>query len=195
MPEKPNSRGQIVETAAKLFFTQGYHGTGLNQIIKESHSPKGSLYYYFPDGKEELAVECIHCASQSVIEKIRTCVSESANTVEGLQLFIEGMVEESRSSQYRGFMPFSFWMAAETSCISDTMRKACQSAFTEWQDVIAEHLREEQMSAERADETASIFIAMLEGALILTLTNRDPKPLETAIKYVPYLVKNCPSLS
>jgi TetR/AcrR family transcriptional regulator, lmrAB and yxaGH operons repressor len=61
----------IVETAAGLFNKQGFHGTGLNQIIKESQCPKGSLYYYFPEGKVELALEYIRHTKSLVAAKWR----------------------------------------------------------------------------------------------------------------------------
>lgn len=49
-------REQIVETACRLFYTHGYHLTGINQIIEEANVAKASLYYHFPS-KEDLCVE------------------------------------------------------------------------------------------------------------------------------------------
>ena len=49
--EQP-AKNRILITAARLFQQQGYHATGLNQIVVESGTPKGSLYYYYPGGKE-----------------------------------------------------------------------------------------------------------------------------------------------
>ena len=49
-------REQIVETACRLFYTQGYNLTGINQIIEEAGVAKASLYYHFPS-KEDLCVE------------------------------------------------------------------------------------------------------------------------------------------
>lgn len=60
-PEAPirdhgSVREQIVETACRLFYTQGYNLTGINQVIEEAGVAKASLYYHFPS-KEDLCVE------------------------------------------------------------------------------------------------------------------------------------------
>ena len=73
---KGKSRQKILETAADLFKSQGYHATGLNQIIKESGAPKGSIYHYFPGGKEELAIESIKLAVQKVKDGLMDNLSQ-----------------------------------------------------------------------------------------------------------------------
>ena len=50
------TRERMVESATRLFMAQGYAATGLKQIIEEGEAPRGSLYFHFPGGKEELAV-------------------------------------------------------------------------------------------------------------------------------------------
>jgi len=49
----PHARQQIVAASHRLFLEQGYHGTSMRQIARESKMALGSLYNYFP-GKEEL---------------------------------------------------------------------------------------------------------------------------------------------
>ncbi|ETZ21001.1 TetR/AcrR family transcriptional regulator [Pedobacter sp. V48] len=53
---KPKQR--ILETATRLFYKQGYHSTGINQIVAESGVAKSSLYQHF-HAKEELAATCL----------------------------------------------------------------------------------------------------------------------------------------
>jgi AcrR family transcriptional regulator len=48
-------REQIISTATRLFLSQGYNQTGINQIIEEAGVAKASLYYHFPS-KEDLGV-------------------------------------------------------------------------------------------------------------------------------------------
>jgi len=58
-----DSRARAIETAAELFQRQGYAATGLSQIIEESGSPKGSFYFNFPGGKQQLAEAALALAA------------------------------------------------------------------------------------------------------------------------------------
>ena len=89
---KGNSRKKILETAASLFKTQGYHATGLSQIIKESGSPKGSIYHYFPGGKEELAIESVKLAVQKVKEDLINDLSQCSDPVKSIEQFLKKMI-------------------------------------------------------------------------------------------------------
>ncbi len=48
-----HARQQIVAASHRLFLEQGYHGTSMRQIAKESQMALGSLYNHFP-GKDEI---------------------------------------------------------------------------------------------------------------------------------------------
>ena len=43
---KTNTKDIFIDTASSLFANQGYHATGISEILKKSNAPKGSLYYY-----------------------------------------------------------------------------------------------------------------------------------------------------
>lgn len=190
MSEKSNAKEQIVSTAARLFFSQGYHATGLNQIIKESSTPKGSLYHYFPHGKEELAHECIQKANEHIMQKFEDTFAAHETTGDAIQRFIHDMADETEAAGFTGFLPFSFWAAVETSCISHQLRVACQGVFANWQNIITKHLMMEGVVEEKARETGLLVISLMEGALIISLTNQDKQPLLTAADYLSSVAKN-----
>lgn len=188
MSNKHNSREAIVDTASRLFFTQGYHATGLNQIIKDSDSPKGSLYYYFPHGKEELALTCINRTSEGVARKLRHYMENSETPAQAVQDFIQSMAKEAEDSSFEGLVPFSFWVAVETSCVSDQLRTACQCVFKDWQDVIAQRLVADGMKEETAEGKATVIVSLFEGALLLALTCRNVQPLVAAAQSIPAIL-------
>ena len=48
------TRQRIVAATGELFRTQGSNGTSLAQVTQQAHAPTGSIYHFFPGGKEEL---------------------------------------------------------------------------------------------------------------------------------------------
>ncbi|MDQ0111928.1 TetR/AcrR family transcriptional regulator [Paenibacillus harenae] len=194
MSERQNAKQSIVETASKLFVTQGYHATGLSQIIKESECPKGSVYYYFPKGKEELAIASIECTKQVVLAKWNDCFNKYDNPAEAIAMFIKELAVDVAKNGYEGYVPFSFWIAAETSSVSDKLREASQSVFAAWQNVISSRLHMTGIGQAKSNELGTVIVSLLEGALLLAITNRDTTPLLSASKCVPYLITKCPSL-
>jgi AcrR family transcriptional regulator len=53
------TKERIVQRSAELFRRQGFAGTGVKQIVAEASAPFGSLYHFFPGGKEQLGEEVI----------------------------------------------------------------------------------------------------------------------------------------
>lgn len=188
MSNKHNAREAIVDTASRLFFTQGYHATGLNQIIKDSESPKGSLYYYFPRGKEELALTCISRTSEIVAELLRYHAGKQLSTTAMIQDFILEVARKAEETCFEGLVPFSFWVAVETSCVSDELRAACQSVFKDWQDVIMQHLLEEGVDDKTASDKSSVVVSLYEGALLQALTHKSTQPLLAAAQIIPAIL-------
>lgn len=190
LSEKSNAREAIVNTAARLFFSQGYHATGLSQIIKDSGTPKGSLYHYFPHGKEELAHECIQKTNEHILQKFEETFAAHDNTGEAILQFVQDMAEDTEAAGFTGFLPFSLWAAVETSCISHDLRQACQGVFADWQNAITKHLVLDGINESKAKELALLMISLMEGALIISLTNQDKQPLVTAAEYLSAVAKN-----
>src|SRR5436190_501822 len=60
------SRERLLDSAVDLLQRQGYHGTGLNELLERSEAPRGSLYHYFPGGKEQIGAEAIARAGGQV---------------------------------------------------------------------------------------------------------------------------------
>jgi TetR/AcrR family transcriptional repressor of lmrAB and yxaGH operons len=69
----PDSKQRMIAATATLMQRQGYHATGLNQIVKEARAPKGSLYFHFPGGKEELAETALAEAAASTPRLQQAC--------------------------------------------------------------------------------------------------------------------------
>lgn len=187
-----NTREKILTTATKLFYIKGYHATGLNLIIKESGAPKGSLYYHFPNGKEQLALEAIEVSKKAVGQCIIDLFTKYDHAIDGIQAHIQAMADvfEEGMLDINSFsiMPFGL-IAAESAFQNEKMRKACEDTFLYWESLYANKIKSNGYSEEEARNIATTINAMIEGAVTLSLNQKSSQPLLTIKSMVPNLFK------
>jgi TetR/AcrR family transcriptional regulator, lmrAB and yxaGH operons repressor len=188
MNEKESSKSKLIHTASRLFQLQGYHATGLNQITKESGAPRGSLYYHFPDGKEQLAIESVQVTTKIVSERIEHGLSMSTDPVEAIQHFIIQMAEQFQKDSKTGGVPIAS-VALETSLISEPLRKTCQTAYETFQNAFSQKLIDSGYDERRAKELGIVINAMIEGAFLTSFTMGNTEPLHLVAKQVPVLLR------
>jgi TetR/AcrR family transcriptional repressor of lmrAB and yxaGH operons len=169
-------RNQIIDMACQLMETQGYHATGLNQILVESGAPKGSLYYYFPDGKEELGVAVVGNSGRLIEQRIRGVMAEIDDPATAVTTFITLLAAQVDASGYRAGGPITA-IALESASTNDRLREACHQAYQSWQEVFAEKLRQGNFDEARARRLAALIISALEGGIILSRSQHSPQPL------------------
>lgn len=84
-----NTKGKIVSAAWKLFYTQGYDDTTVEEIIEESKTSRGSFYHYFK-GKDSL----LSSLSYLFDEKYRELeIDESLSAFEKLMFLNQELFE------------------------------------------------------------------------------------------------------
>lgn len=184
-----SKRDQIIDAACHLMEMQGYHATGLNQILAESEAPKGSLYYYFPDGKEGLAEEAIIHTSQAIEARIQASLTAVPDAAEAIKAFIDGLATAVEASGYQAGGPITA-IALESASTNERLRQACRDAYQSWQDVFAAKLRLSGFSSDRSERLASFIIAAIEGGIILSRSRHSPQPLHDVAEEIDLLL-NC----
>lgn len=184
-----STREQIIETTSHLLEQQGYFATGLNQIVQESGAPKGSLYYYFPEGKEELTAEAIERSARTFTTIIETELARYADPAEAIEQFMRGLAEHVEASECRGGAPVAT-VALETAGRSERLTAACQAAYAGYQQAFGNYLASHSISTERAAHLATLIVAAIEGGIILSRTQRNARPLLDMVGDLRALVEN-----
>ena len=188
MNNKNNSRQKILDTASKLFQIKGYNATGLNEILKESGSPKGSLYYYFPNGKEELAVEAIKLASKVIEKNIRTALEVYSDPVKAIQCNIENIIKILNLEGKLKDISISL-ISLETYLSSDKLRQSCQKAFILLENAYTQKLIDSGYNKEKAEELGMVIQLMIEGAITVSVTRKNVSALKAVSKQIEILLK------
>lgn len=169
-------REQILQTTSSLLEKQGFHGTGLNEIIKESGAPKGSLYYYFPGGKEQIAAEAVLQSGSMTAERIRAGLAGAGPASQAIHDFIMNVAGHVESSGFGAGGPLTA-VSMETATQSERINQACREAYGLIVTAFRDKLLDSGIPAERAAALATFITASIEGGIILSRTWHTADPL------------------
>jgi TetR/AcrR family transcriptional repressor of lmrAB and yxaGH operons len=167
---------KLVRTAMRLFRRQGYASTGLQQIVAESGAPKGSLYHYFPSGKEALGEAAVRLAGGLLRERLVELAARHAEPKSFLRAWCRVMAGWMQESGFRSGCPIATTLL-ETAPQSPGITAAGGAAVDGWIDVIGGVLARSGLGPREARERAELIVAAMEGALILARIRRSPRPI------------------
>ena len=184
MARAPDSKEKTVVAAVKLFSQRGYHGTALNDILDAGGSPRGSLYFHFPRGKEEIGEAASGLAGEAVRQVIVNAAETSDNIEDFLTSIVQTMALNLERSGYSEGCPIAT-VALETAAQSEILGTAARNAFQSWEQELRRGLERFGIKSGDADLVATAVLSQIEGALLLARTYRNLEPMrraETAVK-------------
>lgn len=173
------TKERIVQRSAELFRRQGFAGTGVKQIAAEASAPFGSLYHFFPGGKEQLGEEVIRWSGGIYGLLIDAFFKPGEDPVAATRNFFAAAATTLRDSDYADACPIAT-VALEMSSTNEPMRQACADVFDGWIDSATERLVECGLPRRRSRALAISLIASLEGAFVLSRALRSTEPVEVA---------------
>jgi AcrR family transcriptional regulator len=173
------TRERIVDASAELFRLQGYNATGVKQIVTAAKAPFGSLYHFFPGGKEELGAEAVRVSGALYAQLIPAVIDTAPDPVSAVRLFFAGAAEHLVETDFEDACPIAT-VALEVSSTSELMRVACAEVFESWIAAGAERHEAAGLDPLRARELTVAFVAALEGAFVLARASRSTEPLRIA---------------
>jgi len=168
------TRERIVLASAELFRRQGYAGTGLKQIVGEAGAPFGSVYHFFPGGKEQLADEVLRTGGAFFLALYEAIVPPAETLKAGIEAFFAGAGLTLEATDYADACPIAT-VAGEIASTHETLRVATADVFESWLDALARDLG--TAGAEEPRALALSLLALLEGAFLLCRALRSTEPM------------------
>jgi AcrR family transcriptional regulator len=171
-----STRDRIVAAAAQLYGRYGYTGVGLKQVAAESGSPIGSLYHFFPGGKEELAAAALRMSGHGYQTLVEGILENMPDLPSGIEQSFALAAETLAATGYVD----ACWIetvALEVASTNEPLRLVTAEIFERWIDSCAAWVESHGVPPEEARALGIAYITGLEGAFILARSLRSPEPL------------------
>jgi TetR/AcrR family transcriptional regulator, transcriptional repressor for nem operon len=195
------TRQRITEVAARLMFERGVAGTSLEDVFAEAGVSSSQIYHYFGD-KHGLIRAVVQFQAKAAL----LCTDPLASTLdsfEALRAWARFHVEVQIERHCVGGCAFGSLVSQVTEIEPDTQADFSEG-FQTWQGTIASGLAAMQdrgdlpATAVPEDLAVSLFAA-LQGGLIMTQAQRNPRLLEialdTALNHIESLAQKTPELA
>ena len=183
-----DTRERMVEATARLLARQGYHATGVAQVLAESEAPRGSLYFHFPQGKEQMASAAIGQLGVQLEGVLRGKLDAKPDVKAGLQSIARMFARQLEATDFQLGCPVAT-TALEAATESPQLAAACAQVFERWTDLLAGRLRQERPRIASPERVARTVLALIEGALILARARRSTEPLRDAEQAIGVLLE------
>ena len=185
-------RKKLLEAGVSIFIDQGYHGTGIQEVVDKAGIPKGSFYNYFKSKEDFGSKTIVHFGGQ--FKEFLDSIAEDSkkDACSAINRFFDDLIDSfERKDCKEGCLVGNF--AAEISDRSRISREAMSKCMNEWRDILALVLHRAQEQGKvrddiQANELADFLLNSLEGSILRMKIETNSKPL---IQYKEMFFKLC----
>ncbi|HET9067874.1 MAG TPA: TetR/AcrR family transcriptional regulator [Amaricoccus sp.] len=172
-----DTRTRMLETTARLLQHRGYHGTALSDILAASGAPRGSLYFHFPGGKDQLVIEATRLAVAETSRFLRATLDAAPGPAEGVRQFFAAAGALLVETDYSFGCPVAPVILDAPDALPE-LAEVCRQAFEEWVGLFRARFEAAGIPAGRAERLALLVEAAMEGLLLIARAHRDTGALD-----------------
>jgi TetR/AcrR family transcriptional regulator, transcriptional repressor for nem operon len=182
MAKKQINKENLLAQGVQLLMQQGYHGTGLKEILDAVQIPKGSFYNYFAS-KENYAAEVIQYYIEPFIIQLDSHLQHpECDGLTALKNYFNELIVELEKANFKGGCLLGNLMG-EIGDTSEICQKSLQLAVQRYRSLLAAGLKKAQKEGtirtdKSADEMADLLVNMWQGALLRMKIEQTAEPLK-----------------
>ncbi len=180
------TKQRLIEAGLGMLLEHGYNDLGIQALLTETDTPKGSFYHHFKD-KEDFALQVIDAYMAQVHAGLDACLQDKSRPpLERVRRFFELTQESYRKDGYMGCLLGG--LGQELSGVSEAFRRKIESCFS----VIAERMAACLDEARRrgdipakydARQMADLLVDCWEGAALRSRLRRNPASLNAMLDF------------
>ncbi|MCK5831172.1 MAG: TetR family transcriptional regulator C-terminal domain-containing protein [Methylococcales bacterium] len=179
---KEINRNKLLDQGVLMLTEQGYHGTGLKEILDVVKIPKGSFYNYFAS-KEEYCAEIIFHYIEPFLQRLTIHLqAPELNALVALKKYYDELIDELAQSDFKGGCLLGNLMGeigGTSEICKDSLIKAVDR-YSNIQEIALVRGQEEGVVRKdrSAKSMADLLINNWQGALLRMKIERSVLPLK-----------------
>ena len=184
--KRGDTRTKMLISAAEVMRERGAAGVTIDEVLTRSGAPRGSVYYHFPDGRNQILTEALCYAGDAITADIDDAAGRGAKVL--LRQFVEFWERVLADSDFNAGCPV---VAAAIGSAEDDVLLAAEAGkiFAHWRTALTRAFVADGFVESDADSLAVMSIAALEGAVVLCRSLRSSDPLRKVYEQLEFLVK------
>jgi AcrR family transcriptional regulator len=152
------TRDRILTATSELFRRHGYHGTSLKQVTTLAAAPTGSLYHFFPGGKDDLTLTVITTSGEAYRQLFELVADAAPDPAQAVSDFFEAAALMLEETDYIDPCPIGT-VAREVASTNNTLREGTDQVFRGWIATAAERFERHGLPHDSADRLATTVVA------------------------------------
>ncbi len=174
-------REKLLDQGVTLLMERGYHGAGLQELVKSVGVPKGSFYNYF-ESKEAFSAEVVKHYIDPFIKRLEGHLQrKDVGAAAALRAYFDELIEETERRDFKGGCLLGNLMG-EVGDTSDLCQTSLREAVHRYRDKLREGIARGQREASfrtdmDAKEMADLLVNFWQGALLRMKVERSVRPL------------------
>ena len=169
-------RAEILPLLAEVFRAHGYEGTTLALITQATGLGKGSLYHFFPGGKEQMASEVLAEIDNWFEVNVFIPLLKSSDPSRAIADMIVSV-----ENYFRAGKRMCLVGVVALSASRDFFAEQVHSYFKRWGDALAAALRRAGKTPVEAKRKSEDALLVIQGALVLARALDDSKVFTRAM--------------
>ena len=140
--KRGSTRTNMLISAAEVLRERGAAGVTIDEVLARSGAPRGSVYYHFPEGRNQILTEALQYAGEALTEVIDEAAANGGMYL--VRQFVEFWEDLLVESDFTAGCPV---VAAAIGSADDEpqLTTVAGSIFRRWRDALTARVRERRL--------------------------------------------------
>lgn len=181
-----DTRRKMLISAAEVMRERGAAGVTIDEVLARSGAPRGSVYYHFPDGRNQMLTEALRYSGDSITAMIDDAAGWGSRAL--LNEFVEFWERQLTEGDFAAGCPV---VAAAIGSDDDEPKLSAEAGaiLGRWCTALTRAFVNDGFEDADAASLAVTSIAALEGAVLLSRSTRTADPLRQVGEQLEFLIK------